>query len=168
MEEEPMKYGAFVVIALIAAIATYTATAWSAAPPTPTEKKLLKDVRVLKSQVATLQKDDKTLKANVNDLIGGISLALVLNACTNAVTADALQGTWQIVDQLSVATQAGKTYFGPQTAVSDILSGLTTPACQALRVVRSQALPPTSAQIDALLGVLRSAQLQNGYRLQHG
>ena len=163
-----MKYGAFVVIALVAAIATYTATAWSAAPPTPTEKKLLKDVRVLKSQVAKLQKDDKTLKANVNDLVGGISLALVLNACTNAVTADALQGTWQIVDQLSVATQAWKTYFGPQTAVSDSLSGLTAPACQALQVVRSQTLPPTSAQIDSLLGVLRSAKLQSGYRLQHG
>ena len=163
-----MKYGAFVVIALVAAIATYSATAWSAAPPTPTEQKLLKDVRVLKSQVAKLQKDDKTLKANVNDLVGGISLALVLNACTNAVTADALQGTWQIVDQLSAATQAGKTYFGPQTAVSDSLSGLTAPACQALQVVRSQALPPTSVQLDSLLGVLRSAKLQSGYRLQHG
>ena len=164
-----MKYGAFVaVVALIAAIATYTATAWSAAPPTPTEQKLLKDVRVLKSQVAKLQKDDKTLKANVNDLIGGISLALVLNACSNAVTADAFQGTWQIVDQVSAATQAGKTYFGPQTAVSDALGGLTAPACAALRVIRSQALPPTSAQLDALVGVLRSAQLKSGYRLQHG
>jgi hypothetical protein len=146
VEEETMKYGAFVVIALVAAIATYSATAWSAAPPTPTEKKIL--------------------TANVNDLVGGISLALVLNACTNAVTADALQGTWQVVDQLSVATQAGKTYFGPQTAVSDSLSGLTAPACQAIQVVRSQALPPTSAQLDALLGVLRSAKLQSGYRLQ--
>lgn len=163
-----MKYGAFVVIALVAAIATYSATAWSAAPPTPTEQKLQRQINTLKTQVSKLQKDDKTLKANVNDLIGGISLALVLNACTNAVTADAFQGTWQVIDQLSTATQAGKTYFGPQTAISDALSGLTAPACQAVQVVRSQALPPTSAQLDALLGVLRSAQLKNGYRLNHG
>ena len=163
-----MKYGAFVVIALVAAIATYSATAWSAAPPTPTEQKLQRQINTLKTQVAKLQKDDKTLKANVNDLVGGISLALVLNACTNAVTADAFQGTWQVIDQLSTATQAGKTYFGPQTAISDALSGLTAPACQAVQVVRSQALPPTSAQLDALLGVLRSAQLKNGYRLNHG
>jgi cell division protein FtsB len=163
-----MKYGAFVVLALVAAIATYSATAWSAAPPTPTEQKLQRQINTLKTQVSKLQKDDKTLKANVNDLIGGISLALVLNACTNAVTADAFQGTWQVIDQLSTATQAGKTYFGPQTAISDALSGLTAPACQAVQVVRSQALPPTSAQLDALLGVLRSAQLKNGYRLNHG
>ena len=163
-----MKYGAFVVIALVAAIATYSATAWSAAPPTPTEQKLQRQINTLKTQVAKLQKDDKTLKANVNDLVGGISLALVLDACTNAVTADAFQGTWQVIDQLSTATQAGKTYFGPQTAISDALSGLTAPACQAVQVVRSQALPPTSAQLDALLGVLRSAQLKNGYRLNHG
>jgi hypothetical protein len=161
-----MRYGALVVIALVAAIATYTATAWSAAPPTPTEKKLLKDVKTLKSQVAKLQKDDKTLTANLNDLVGGVSLALVLNACTNAVTADAFQGTWQILDQVSAATQAGKTYFGPQTAVSDTLGGLTAPACQALQVIRSQALPPTSAQLDALLGVLRASQLKSGYHLQ--
>jgi hypothetical protein len=160
-----MKYGALVVIALVAAIATYTATAWSASPPTPTEKKLLKDVKTLKSQVAKLQKDDKTLTANLNDLLGGVSLSLVLNACTNAVTADAFQGTWQIIDQVSTATQAGKTYFGPQTAVSDSLSGLTAPACQVLQVIRSQALPPTSAQLDALLGVLRASQLTSGYRL---
>jgi cell division protein FtsB len=167
VEEENMKYGAFVVVALMVAIATYTATAWSAAAPTPTEQKLQRQINTLKSQVAKLQKDDKTLKSNVNDLIGGVSLALVLNACTNAVTADALQGTWQIVDQVSAATQAGKTYFGPQTAVSDSLTGLTAPACAALQVIRSQALPPTSAQLDALLGVLRSAQLKSGYRLAH-
>ena len=160
-----MKYGALVVVALVVAIATYTATAWSAAAPTPTEQKLQRQINTLKSQVAKLQKDDKTLKANVNDLVGGVSLALVLNACTNAVTADALQGTWQIVDQVSAAAQAGKTYFGPQTAVSDSLTGLTAPACAALQVIRSQALPPTSAQLDALLGVLRSAQLKSGYRL---
>ena len=160
-----MKYGALVVVALVVAIATYTATAWSAAAPTPSEQKLQRQINTLKTQVSKLQKDNRTIKTNVNDLIGGVSLALVLDACTNAVTADALQGTWQIIDQVSAATQAGKTYFGVQTPVSDALSGLTAPACQVLRVVRSQALPPTSAQLDALLGVLRTSQLQSGYRL---
>jgi hypothetical protein len=165
-----MKYGAFVVIALAAAIATYTATAWSAAPPTPTEKKLLKDVRVLKSQVAKLQKTQKTQATNIENVFNIAAAAIVFSACSTEATADAVQGTWQIIDQISTATQAGKTYFGPQTAVPDTTLGglLTAPACQALQVVRSQALPPTTAQFSALIAALTSSQLRQQLQLRHG
>jgi hypothetical protein len=169
-EEEKMRYGALVAVALVAAIATYTATAWSAAPPTPTEKKLLKDVRTLKSQVTKLQKTDKTHATAINT-VGDIAVAaIVFSVCSTEATADAVQGTWQIIDQISAATQAGKTYFGTQTAVPDSTLGglLTAPACQALKVIRSQALPPTAAQFNALIAALTSSQLRHELQLRHG
>jgi hypothetical protein len=160
-----MKYGAMVVVALIVAVATYSATAWSAASLTPTEQKLTKDVRVLKSQVAKLQKTTKTHTTQINDAEGLAAAALILSACNIAVSADAIQGTWQIIDQISTATQAGKTYFGAQTAVDDTIAGQSV--CAAVQIARSQALPPTVAQYSALLGLLRSAQLRHAFQLQH-
>jgi phage I-like protein len=165
-----MKPIAVLALVLAVGIATYSAAAWSAPSATPTEQKLLKNVATLKAQVAKLQKTDKTQNANINTVANIAVSALAYSACSTAVTADAIQGTWQIVDQLSAATQAGKTYFGAQTPVSDsVLSGLlTAPACQAASVTRSQALPPTSAQFSALLGVLKSFELRHGFKLQHG
>jgi hypothetical protein len=160
-----MKYGAFVVVALIVAVATYSATAWSAGTLTPTEQKLTKDVRVLKAQVAKLQKTQKTQATQISDTQNLAAGAIVLNLCATALTADALQGTWQSIDQLAGVTQAGKVYFGPQTAVDDTLGGQSV--CQSLRIVRSQVLPPTVAQFNALLALLRSSQL-HGFKLQHG
>src|SRR4029450_8179797 len=109
-----MRNAAFGVVALVVAVATYSATAWSAASLTPTEQKLTKDVRVLTAQVAKLQKTQKTDATQVTDTRDPAAGAIALGLCDTAITADALQGTWQIVDQLSAATQAGKTYFGPQ------------------------------------------------------
>jgi outer membrane murein-binding lipoprotein Lpp len=149
-----MKHAALIVVALVVAVATYSATAWSAAPPSPAEKQLLKDVKTLKAKVAKLQADSKKLTTRVAATEDGIGGAYLLGVCQAAITADALQGTWQIVDQLSAATQAGKTYFGPQTPVDDSIGG--QPVCQALQVIRSQALPPTVAQFNALLALLRS------------
>jgi hypothetical protein len=58
-----------------------------------------------------------------------------------------------VIDQASAATQAGKTYFGPQTPVVDTLGG--APICQTIGVNRSQTVPPTAAQLNALLALLR-------------
>ena len=146
-----------------------TIPATSAPSATPTEQKLLKSVATLKAQVAKLQKTDKTQNSNINTVANIAVSALAYGACNTAITADAVQGTWQVIDQIAAATQAGKTYFGAQTPVSDsVLSGLlTAPACQAASVTRSQALPPTAAQFNALLGVLKSAAFRQSYRLQH-
>ena len=78
----------------------------------------------------------------------------IIGACNTAITADGLQGTWQVIDQLSTATQAGKTYFGPQTPVSDTIAGQHI--CSAIGVTRSQALPPTSAPFSALLALYQT------------
>jgi hypothetical protein len=163
-----MKRATFAACAVaIAVVAAYTAGAWSAAPPTPTEKKLLRDdrkllrdVKALQAQVKTLQsqvKTDETNATKVRDLADTAALiastGLAVSFCATAITADALQGTWQVIDQLSAATQAGKTYFGPQTPVDDTVQGQSI--CQVLQVTRSQGVPPTTATLSALLTALR-------------
>jgi hypothetical protein len=77
-------------------------------------------------RIAALQKQVKTLQAQVkrlNTRVSSIDQQLGLNwegdTCLGAQVADLIQGTWGVVDQLSAATQAGKTYFGPQTQVDD-------------------------------------------------
>lgn len=164
-----MKAIAVLALVLAVGVGTYSATATSAPSATPTEQQLLRSVATLKAQVAKLQKTDKTQNANINTVANIALSALAYGACNTAVTADAIQGTWEVIDQIAAATQAGKTYFGAQTPVSDsVLSGLlTAPACQAASVTRSQALPPTAAQFNALLGVLKSAAFRQSYRLQH-
>jgi len=91
----------------------------------------------------------KALKKSVSDareIAVGIG---IIGACNTAIAADGLQGTWQVIDQLSAATQAGKTYFGPQTPVDDSIGGVHI--CAEIGIPRSQALPPTTAPFSALL-----------------
>ena len=141
------------LLGAVAAVALYATVAWAATPPTPTEKKLRKDVATLKAQV-------KTLKISVSDFPQVAFALYVIDACNTAITADALQGTWQEIDQLSAATQAGKTYFGPQTPVNDAIGANNW--CDLAEINRSQAVPPTVAQFSALLAVFqnRAAKLR--------
>ena len=148
-----MKHVALVAVVLAVVVATYSTTAWSAADATPTERRLLRDVKALQSKVKTLQADVRQLKTRSTSLEEVAGVAIIAGACNIAITADALQGTWQVIDQVSAATQAGKTYFGAQTPVVDTIAG--RPVCQAIGITRSQALPPTSAQHSALLALLR-------------
>jgi len=69
------------------------------------------------------------------------------------------------VDQIATATQAGKTYFGGQTPVTDSVGGQS--ACQLLSITRSQGLPPTAAQLAALAGLFGSAHFRQTFHLQH-
>jgi hypothetical protein len=134
---------------VVLVVALYATVAWAATPATPTEKKLLKDVASLKAQV-------KTLKKTVNDTRDLALAVAAIGACNVAITADGLQGTWQEIDQLSAATQAGKTYFGPQTPVNDAIGNTNTHWCGLVSVNRSQALPPTVAQFSALLALYQT------------
>ena len=140
-------------LAILAAVAAFAAGAWSAPAPTPAEKKLQRQLATVQSQVKTLQKDVKTLKTQVGNAQASAVGALLFGTCSTAITADALQGTWQEVDQLSTATQAGKTYFGPQVPVSDLIAGQSV--CQVLGAPRTQTLPPSTASFTALLSLLQ-------------
>jgi len=135
------------LLGAVVAVALYATVAWAATPPTPTEKKLQKDVATLKAQV-------KTLKKSVSDLRDVALAVAVTGACNTAITADGLQGTWQEIDQFSAATQAGKTYFGPQTPVNDAVGN--NHWCALAEINRSQALPPTVAQFSALLALYQT------------
>jgi hypothetical protein len=144
-----MRRLAVVVVALVVGLVGYGAAAWSAAPPSPTEKKLLKDVKALQTKVTKLQGDVKKLSTRVADVEDASGAAIALGLCNAAITADGLQGSWQVIDQIAAATQAGKVYFGAQTPVNDTFGGQSI--CGALGVTRSQALPPTTAAFAKLL-----------------
>lgn len=147
----------FLLCALVG-VAAYATGAWSAAPPSPIEQRLLRDVATLKTQVKALQAADKKQNTGINtaDTVGAV--AVVLTICSDEITADALQGTWQVVDEASAALQAGKTYFGPQTPVTATLSGQDI--CAGGGITRSQVLPPTVAGYQALLAPFHTSSLK--------
>ena len=88
------------VLLAVVGVAVYATAAWSASAPTPTEKQLLRDVATLKSQVKKLQAQEKTATANINTVGSLAATAVLYTVCSDELTADALQGTWQIVDQV--------------------------------------------------------------------
>jgi hypothetical protein len=146
-----------VVLALgaVVAVGLYASGAWSAQGATPVEARLQRDVATLKTQVKALQASVKKANQAASDaqeVAIGIGL---IDACNTAITADGFQGTWQVIDQISAATQGGKTYFGPQTPVSDVIGG--QPVCQLINVARSHALPPTVAPFSSLLALFQGA-----------
>src|SRR5437773_1540320 len=108
----------------------------AAAPKGPT----LAQFKALQAQ---LKKDEKRIK-DLENLSGGI-LGVML--CQNAITADALQGTWQEIDALATSV-AKPTIFGPQTSIAD------AGACTAFKIPRSSALPPTTSPFSALAALL--------------
>ena len=102
------------VVILIGAYAVACATlAASASAATPEQRisKLERQVKTLTTRVTTLQaetrRNDRALSAN-----------FTADACLAAQTADLVQGTWTVIDQIAQALQA-RTYFGPQTQVTD-------------------------------------------------
>jgi len=106
-------------------------------------------------RVTALEKEVKALQKQSNLTQGAVGFLTVWSACDAATTADALQGTWQTIDQLSVATQAGKTYFGPQVQVDDTFAGRD--ACSIARVGRTfpVLVPPSIGYFNNLLRVFR-------------
>jgi hypothetical protein len=76
-------------------------------------------IAALQKQVKALQGQVKTLQRRVLDDEDQVTLNFEGDTCLGAQVADAIQGTWVTIDQLSAATQAGKTYFGSQAQVND-------------------------------------------------
>jgi hypothetical protein len=147
---------AFVLCALVG-VAAYATGAWSAAPPSPIEQRLSKDVGTLKKDVSTLKKQVKTLSTNLSTTQTALAQTILFSVCSDEVTADALQGSWQVLDQVSAALQAGKTYFGAQTPVTATIGGQDV--CAGGGVTRSQVLPPTVAEYQALLAGFHTSSL---------
>ncbi len=142
------------VLCAIVGAAVYAATAMSASGPTPIEKTLQKQVATLNKTVATLKKNQAADEA-------AIGVTLLFTVCSDEVAADALQGTWSVVDQISAALQTGKTYFGPQTPVTANVNGQDV--CAVGGITRSpvtSGAAPTVAAYQALLGGLSAYKLQ--------
>jgi hypothetical protein len=140
----------FVLCALVG-VAAYATGAWSAAPPSPIEQRISKDVAALKKQV-------KTLKTDLSSTQVVVAATILFAVCSDEITADALQGTWQGVDEVSAALQAGKTYFGPQTPVTATVQGQDI--CAGGGITRSQVPPPTVAEYQALLAGFHTSSLK--------
>jgi len=104
-------------------------------------------------RVTALEKKVNALQKQSNLTQGAVGFLTFWSACDVVTTADALQGTWQTIDELSAATQAGKTYFGPQTPVDDTVLGHH--ACVVSRVGRMYPWPRTIGYFNNLLRVFR-------------
>ena len=128
---------------VVAAVALVFAA--PAQPAAPSNAKLAR-------QIKTLQKQVKTLKKQVKEAELTPPSAFVYAGCSNAVTADALQGTWNVIDVV-----AGEPVFGPQVASQRL---------RRLRLVRHHAgTDPDAAERLCLQlvarGVLGLARLSN-------
>jgi hypothetical protein len=85
-----------------------------------------------------------TLKEATN--IADVTFGLFI--CHDAVIADEFQATWNVIDQIATATQAGKVYFGPQTSISD------KGACAAFKITRPSIVPPNVVIFSSLVTLL--------------
>ena len=143
-------------VVLMLAVATIAfpaaqANAGSSATPTLAQfKALQKQVTALQAQVKAMQKfvpkscTTKTCET-VQGLTNLVDAQFGLFICQTAVISDEFQGTWNVIDQISTATQAGKTYFGVQTPVTD------AGACTSFQITRTNAIPPNVAMFSALI-----------------
>ena len=130
-----------VLLALIAA--TALAAAGTAQAATPTERK----VATLQKQVKTLQGQVRTLQRQVRETQSVSAAAVLVGFCTAAITGDALQGTWSVVNQV-----AGRGIFAAPQPLDD--RGF----CNQLRVARQpNQVPPTISPFSSLLAILRQS-----------
>ena len=110
---------------------------------TPLERR----VTTLQRQVTTLQKQVKTLQKQARDNRSIALSALGIGICVTAITGDALQGTWSVINQV-----AGRTVFAAPQTLND------RGVCGALRVPRQPTLvPPTISPFAALLALVSQA-----------
>ena len=132
------------------ALALLVPAAALAAPPTNAQ--LDARIKALEKKSAAQAKTITALKKQVDDATGLGASALVFGICGLAITADAVQGVFWTIDQIGPNTpNVAKAFFGPQVPISD------AGACEALKVVRTQAVPPTTAAFSALFSLLRAS-----------
>ena len=140
--------------ALLIAVAALLAATVLAAPvsaATPTERRLVRQTKVLQKQVKILQKQVKALRTTVRNVQSIAAGAIIYGACTTAATADAFQATWETIDKDAVR-DAQPEFFPPLTPIADPLN-----SCQRLEVQRqpNPAATPTTDVFAALLNIFR-------------
>jgi hypothetical protein len=153
LQEAGMKGIAVVLVAFAVAVAAQGATAGTTRQSSNITalqaqvKTLAAQVKTLQASVKKLQADVKTQTTNFEDFAAGIT---IISGCQTALVADALQGTWAIVDQILVAS--GKpAVWGPQAAVNDY------GWCALLKntaIVHGIANPPSVTSFSALIALL--------------
>jgi hypothetical protein len=142
------------VIAVVVLAAGLGATSAPAQDTSP--QALASQISQLRTQVVALQKRVKKLETAHKETRDIAISALGWGICLGAVTADAFQGTWAVIDQIGQATQQ-KNWIGAQPTVDD--QGI----CRAFaNVFRAASVPPTMAVFSALYALLRSSAAFRG------
>jgi hypothetical protein len=139
---------ALLTIAALLAATTFAAPATSA---TRLDRKQNAQIRTLQRQVKTLQSQVRTLQRQMRTVNSVAAGGIIFAACTAAATADAFQGTWEVIDRDAVRT-AQPEFFAPQAAIADPLN-----SCQTLEIQRqpNPAQVPTTDVFAALLNIFR-------------
>jgi hypothetical protein len=133
---------AILAASLTAAVPSLTSVAEGRAQPSADPQ-----VTLLKKRVTKLETNVKSLQKTQKLLLSAALANFAGTACSDAATADALQQTWLVIDQIAKDTDGGKVFFGPQAAVNDQKS------CSDLSIVR-QPVPTTSPATVATLKAL--------------
>lgn len=107
-----MKLALTTALVVGAFAALFAATQAIGADPTAAK------IAALQKQVKKLQATDKRLQAQILGLNDQLELNFEGDTCLGAQTADLVQGTWTVIDQIAQGLQS-KTYFGSQTQVDD-------------------------------------------------
>jgi hypothetical protein len=142
-----VKSAVLTTVAVLAAVSTLAAPASAA---TPSVRSLARQVKTMQTQVKTLKKQVKTLQTQLKNTQSVAAGAIILGVCNAAATADAFQGTWEVIDRDAVRTSQPE-FFPPQTALADPLN-----SCQRLEVQRQpNVVPPTADVFAALLNIFR-------------
>jgi outer membrane murein-binding lipoprotein Lpp len=138
------------VLTTIAALVAVTALAAPASSATPSERRLARQVKTLQRQVTTLNRQYQALQRRVRVVESVAAGGIIFAACNAAATADALQGTWETIDQLAVGVGQPEKY-PPQTAIADPLN-----SCRSLEIQRAaNTVPPATNVFAALLNIFR-------------
>jgi hypothetical protein len=142
------------LVVAVVAIAVLFAGAAPAQPATKLQRQVAamqRQITSLKKQVTTLKKQaDTTARCptNASSLPAVCELALegaIVAYCTAAITGDALQNTWSVVNQVG----DGSVVFGAPQTLND--AGL----CSAIRVTRQPTLvPPTISPFVQVMAFL--------------
>ena len=141
-----MKRTLAVAAAVVMLVVVPAATA---APPTLAS--LARDVKALRADLKKAQAQIKKLEAANAEQDVGIAASIVLTACSASITSDLFQGTWNVIDQVALATPLARAFFGAQTPVIDPVN-----SCSLLNVARVQVVPPTISPFSSLFALLRA------------
>jgi hypothetical protein len=138
------------LLTTIAALVAATAMAAPASAATPGERRLARQVKTLQRQVTTLNRQVRTLQRQMRETQSVAAGGIIFAACSSAATSDALQGTWETIDQLAAGVGQPDRY-PPPTAIADPLN-----SCQGLEVQRqANTVPPRTDVFAALLNIFR-------------